>query len=420
MRTEPDPSIADLDLSFDPAAVSRADVVTVLRELGIVGLLSPEVESGSRALHLMLGFVTGRGVLVSSPATGEIDPTEPHRLVDTIAARVSRAAGGAAVEVFLDTEDGSFEAESGASLDREGDAAPLVPVRQVFIVAGDLNLAPDRRAEFALQLGSSFTAIPLGTRTLILPDEVVEATWFRAQRPVTELRLTESEFLVRAFSVEATKRGRVRDRLTMVADWMGLWSAAPVSVPDLTNAAPGETSTPTVELQTVLRRRVREMREEIDVPEALRTEFHADLAEIRRLQADDLTDETVDRVVAALRLPSETATVLRAEEAEDTFTGAFHVERLSVKDTVLESALAPPTGDGWWARYRRIPHRSPGLAATLIAVEFLLAVLVAAVAMTAGLSAPWPVLLWILAGILVVDAASDTFLLARLRRRAGA
>ena len=79
--------------------------------------------------------------------------------------------------------------------------------------------------------------------------------------------------------------------------------------------------------------------------------------------------------------------------------------------------MSPPAGASLWRRWRRLAFTRPRLAATLTVIEAGLTAALIAYLLWASPAAPWNVVLWIAASVLVVDVATDVILLLAIRRR---
>ncbi len=398
---------SDLDVQFAaPDADPIGRTLAALRAFRLVGFVATDVESRGGAVSATLGYVEGRGLLVDAGATVETTPAQ--QIVDALSARLGAV-------VVLDAPDAVFGAETVPASETaaaEGAADDEPAATTVFAVRGTLALAPDRRAELALQLESSLTAAPRESHTLVVPEQVGALTyWSRAQRPVIALHRGPHRLMIQLYGTASTRTGRMRDRAMAltIPDWMALWDPAPLPIVE-------DPRTPAAEVQQRLRH---EEIAALGVPDGgAIAEAGIDGPRLQQLLGHDLDDRTVAEVVDALGLPVEVAAVLTGDVTPESLPGALRIERRSMGATVAEGLLAEPEGTSLWARWRRLPHRHPRAAVALIAAELALAAGMAAAAMSGD--QPWRTVLWIVAGLLAVDAIGDALLLRRIRRRSRA
>lgn len=411
-----DATSADLDIQFPaPRADALATTLRALRAFRLVGLVVADDEARRGSVTATVAYVAGRGLLVE--AHGGVATTPAQPVVDALAARL-----GADVLLVLDEGADDFHAEApfdvADAVDSELDEAGLITAPdddiQVFVVGGSIALAPDRRAEMALQLASSFVAVPDGIRTLVVPTRPLDMPyWGPAERPVIALRLSAVQLSVQVYSGSAVRTGSRRNRLTarLVADWIGLWDPEPV---DISSSEAGEAA----DVQQRLRdERLTTLAELALVDVDVLTETGIDGPALARLITEPLTDSLLDDVIAALRVPPTAAELLRGSRAAKDMPGAIVVERRSVGGTIADGLLAEPEGASLWTRWRRLPHRHPALAVALIVAELGVAAAAVWGARHPGTESPWTFLLWVAAAVCAIDALGDAILLAAIRRR---
>lgn len=395
---------ADLDIQFASLPDSPVELaLEALRAFRLIGWVFADAESTEGSVAATLAFVPGRGLAVATD--DDVATTPAAAIVTALAARL-----GAAVHLTCGDDEYAADAPETDAVDV---APPAVHETQVFVVGGGLSLAPDRRAELALQLGSALTVIPSGVRTIVVPDEPMRMpSWPRGQRPVISVRRSRSQLAVQIYSEKAARAGRARERLamTLIPDWIGLWDPAPLPI------VTGDERSAAADVQRRLDDERRATLAELGiVDDDVIAETGIDGARLRAALVRPLDDDAVREVVAALRLPVEVADLLDGAAAAE-MTGAVVIPLRSIGGTIADSLLSEPEGTGIWARWRRLPHRRPGLAAVLIAAE--LAAAAGAVMWASSAPMPWRIGLWVVAGILAIDAIGDAVLLSKIRRRA--
>jgi len=411
------PTSADLDIVFAAdtgAPIER--VLEALRTFRLVGLVEADAEGHAGSVAATLAYVAKRGLVVDAGDAVHTTPVQP--ILDALAARLG-------AEVVLDTGDdvlgamseGSTAATVAHADDSLNAAAGDDPVEgntTVFVVGGELNTDRDRQAELALQMESTLTVAPLGTRMLIAPEYVAPtAYWTRAQRPVIALQRSPRQLTVQLYTSTPTRTGRMRDRLAAMAmpDWMALWDPAPVALVEATSGAAAR-----VQADLAAQRRAQIV--DVGVPDATAlAETGIAGAELRALLGRNLDDDTLRGVLAALRLPSEVADVLEGRVSPADLPAASVIEQRGMRGAIVDGMLIEPDGDSFFARWRRLPHRRPGLALTLIAAELGLAIALVAGALSTAVTQPWTAILWVGAAVVAVDAVGDAVVLAKIRLR---
>jgi hypothetical protein len=127
--------------------------------------------------------------------------------------------------------------------------------------------------------------------------------------------------------------------------------------------------------------------------------------------------ELVAAAVSALRLPTVVGSLVEGAIHVEAVPGAQRVERTGISRMVWEQTIAPSRGSSWWARWQRMPHRRPRLAAMLTGVEAVVTIVMVSFLLTAPPAGPWDVVLWVAASVLAIDVVRDTVLLVALARR---
>lgn len=380
--------------------------------------------------------VDEHGALIVATADATLATTDAATVVTSLA-----AAWG--VDLVLDSEQVMFATDVGATearvevaaadaaivaaaddarADRTGDAADSTVV---YVVGGAVPIDPARRLEIAAQLESSVTIASVEDVHLVVPHGAMRDYWPPAQRPVVAVRRNAGALVVEIFSTAGLQTsGPVRERIAMRAlpdvrcHWYTGW------VPVL--AGEGEIAA----VQRLLTRGTvtrgvffGPARSETSVS-AAEHEIETALGELGSSGAviDDVLDRSGDpdlvaAVVSALHLPSVVGLLVEGSTRVDGLPGSQRIERTGLGRMVWEQTIAPAPGSSLWARWRRMPHSRPRLAAAFTVVEAVATVVVVGFLVTAPPPGPWDVVLWIVASVLAIDVVSDIVLLVALWRR---
>lgn len=396
---------ADLTITPAPRPAAIADALRDRRIPGVVGASSATVA------------VTLDGRLVVMDADGHLAATDADPVVAALAARWG-------ADVILDGETIFAAASGGARTDAETRSQDDAETRsqdgadRVHIVRGELPADPARRLELAAQLEASVSIVTVDGVHLVVGHSPVRDYWPPAQRPVIVLERGGEGLRLQVYSRTMLTVGGMRDRLAMrgIPDIEATWPAAVTSVLEDSGADRRDVR----DVQRMLRGgrvRIGTVTGDHPDPAAALAEVGATAADLARLARHGGEELLVNAIGDVLGLPAEAADLLLRRMRVDDLPGAQHIERTGAARIVWEQVMSPPAGASLWRRWRRLAFTRPRLAATLTVIEAGLTAALIAYLLWASPAAPWNVVLWIAASVLVVDVATDVILLLAIRRR---
>lgn len=404
---------ADLTITPAPRPAAIADALRDRRIPGVVGASSATVA------------VTLDGRLVVMNADGQLAATDADPVVAALAARwgadvildgetiFAAASGGAKTGAETRSQDGAEPRSQDHAEPRSQDGSD-----RVHIVRGELPADPARRLELAAQLEASVSIVTVDGAHLVVGHSPVRDYWPPAQRPVIVLERGGEGLRLEVYSRTMLTVGGMRDRLAMrgISDIEATWPAAVTSVLEDSGADRRDVR----DVQRMLRGgrvRIGTVTGDHPDPAAALAEVGATAADLARLARHGGEELLVDAIGDVLGLPAEATDLLFRRMRVDDLPGAQHIERTGAARIVWEQVMSPPAGASLWRRWRRLAFTRPRLAATLTVIEAGLTTALIAYLLWASPAAPWNVVLWIAASVLVIDVATDVILILAIRRR---
>lgn len=340
-------------------------------------------------------YETGRGIIVVSPdGSSGVTPAQP--LIDALAARTG------AFTFLMAGEEEFLAGDMDASIDIN-----IARPREVYLVRGNVSLAPERRAEIGLQVGGALTVLAADPGVLVAPDGPERTDyWTPSQRPVLTVSSAEGLVALRVHSrtaIDAAPRGT---RLAQYGspDWSAQWDPSPISVLDDVDEAG--------RLQDDFRAT---LTAGSTMDEAVLAELGIDSVRLEELLGAPLSETTLAEVLDVCGFPAETEVALRGELAS--VAGSIPIRQRGLWETIVAGMSEEPAGTSLLARWRRIPHRHPRFAVALVICELLLAALLIFAAIAPPHFHPLTAVQYVLAGIFLIDAVVDAMLLRVIRRR---